>query len=477
MSLPGDTHLDKLNKEQAAYKTILGMVEKQKAAELGLLNKHGFDEAKLAGIATFTPDDGALERQKVELRKQFSNRTGIVEKEHPGVFEPIEEAIDDYRFGNDAAKPATEDTIAKLSVNARGFPKPKMVRSLAEETKSKLDAITEAQKKLKETSDEKERLNANEETRLGYSRYNALGKEEDSYRRKATELEASRVNQAYQDRFDVSKRIAISTGESFGVGDGKAEQFTNMIEGLKFSIAQKEAFAQKNEFSIPPAGKTIGDRNAETQNALVQAMQQRAMLSEALLKGEEMMREMHRDELNLIKEKNRELNRTLLLSSSGDLLRKLAVSQIGKSGRINAGQFFSFSADARKDILDLPNNSKEVQELRRGQHLLGTAGFGKKSDTLIQRDQSDGITARQKLHDRLSGVMPDSVKIFDNAVAAATTNLRGFGDKLADVNVALGRFETRLNAVGVGKGGGVTSTPPGTAQAPRRTLGGGGIEG
>ena len=186
------------------------------------------------------------------------------------------------------------------------------------------------------------------------------------------------------DRRNIALQFARSGASAFGVGESEGEQIANRVRGLKASSAATQV-----------AGLFAGGETAD--NLRTQALAHRVELQSELLKGEQRLIEIGREEYNLLLAKNREYQRATLTAGQAEILRKLAVNQLGRNG-ITSGQFFSFGQDARREILDMPQNSAEIQRLRRERNALTNAGFGKRSLEQIQADYIQSSQARRNLY-------------------------------------------------------------------------------
>ena len=378
-SMPGDTHLDKLNKEIAANQMLLSLAQQQKAAAIARMKSLGYKEDAAQGIPSYQKEYDALSAEKVKIRELFSKESGVYDPGRPEIdglgsalkeliFGPIDQAIKEASQGADAFNPVSEDTIGKLSRNEGGLPLPERVQSLAKDAKRKLDGLGASQEAMSQKEDEKTRLNKNVDAQHADEQRRDAAKRESELKARQHELESQRENRKRQDRIELATKLANSEGQGFAVGEDKTEELQSQVALLERSIALKKEFIAQN----PKTGNAEKDRQTEV--AIVQAMEHSRMLQDANVQLQMRALEIGREELNLIREKNREYQRGLLMAGPGEMLRKLAVSQMAKKG-VNAGQFFALDPGARQDLLSQSGNDEGVQRIQRERARLEQAGY------------------------------------------------------------------------------------------------------
>jgi TP901 family phage tail tape measure protein len=238
------------------------------------------------------------------------------------------------------------------------------------------------------------------------------------------------------DHRSVEHRQAVAIGDSHAVGDGAGQQFV-----------AKRAFLQDQ------INKGLG---TQTQQLLYHQQ-----LQEMDVAGQEKLLELHREELNTMKEKTREYQRSLLTAGPGELLRKLAVNQMASKngGKLTGGQFFAMGSEARGDYMSLPQNSEEMRRIHRDQNALHGAGFREDSSA----DWTAGLRENhrepiKKIIQNLGpGALPkqdpifalnesavkaaSAVTSFAAATAAATTSLAGMIAVLDTMRPAAGNAQ------------------------------------
>jgi TP901 family phage tail tape measure protein len=409
-SLPGDSYIDKINKDIAAQEFMLDLLKKQVDAK--------DKAAEAAGI----PDQGMTEAQ--------------------AQYEAESKAIGDYK--TQVQKAAAEvELLAKIN----SFAQPEVGPS-AEDIKAQLDAqqrlndLKAQEGVMQQRMEDNETLRSQIQTAKANPDYKRIEEERDSLRkdRDAAEvaLNASKTRTTLaevQDRRNVIMRLAKSEASSFGVGDGSGQQFSAEVAGLRSSIAKKEILADQ----LQKNGNV-----QEAENVRLEALQHRVMLTDMLIRGEEMLRELHKDELNLMIAKNREYQRSLLTAGPSELLRRLAVNQLAPQGKsLTAGSFFAFDQGARQDILSRPENDEQIKELKRSQAALRAAGFGSKNNGEIQNEFVTGANDRRRIFSKMApGSLPDI-----ESLSALSTHAKKAADGLAAVASSAGTLITRFDAL------------------------------
>jgi hypothetical protein len=207
---------------------------------------------------------------------------------------------------------------------------------------------------------------------------------------------------ALGDSRKVISRLTSARISSLAVGDGEGEQFVNQQRGIESAISNRMLRYQSSN-------------NAEDRDNLrVETYQLRSQWTEMAVKGEERLLELQREGNNLLIQRRREYERMLLTAGPSDLLRKLAVNQLGRNG-FNTGSFFALSSEARQDFLSRPENSEDIRQNRRDQDALRRGGYGIRTDRQIQF----GFSAGQNLNRELGNAIVGATQINEAARTAA----------------------------------------------------------
>lgn len=230
----------------------------------------------------------------------------------------------------------------------------------------------------------------------------------------ALDARASEVRRLAElsDRRAVANRLNGAGIDALGIGDGEGSQFVNQRDALRRRLRDREGALSVAEETQAPG---------TFDNLAVEAYQMRARLTEMAVRGEERLIELQRDGANILIQQRREYERMLLLQGPGDLLRKLAVNQIGRRG-MNSGSFFALSTEARQDWLSRPENSEELRQNRRDQTALRRGGFGRQSLSEIQNAYIESQNVNRLNLTPMAGAME-----INEAARIAVGELTGLG--------------------------------------------------
>ncbi len=463
-SMPGETHLDRLNKELIANESILDVLREQQKVTLEKLKNRGISE-ETAGLTGEEAKIAEIEARKLAIRKKFSKDTGFYSG-NAGFWSGI--GMDTFSEAiagpDDTYPPAEERGIKSVAENPGPFPK-EVKEKFKQQAREALEALKQADAEmeaLRTQHEAKAKVHGEKGGQELFSQYFGNQKQISEAEKRRVELETMRQNKMHQDRIELATKLGTSEGESFAVGDDRAEQLQNTISGLKKSIAEKEDFARQNRFAIPGPGNSIAERDRQTEVALVEAMQQRKMLAEAIFKGQEMLNDAHKEELNLMQQKTREYQRSLLTAGPGELLRKLAVNQLSSKG-LNAGGFFSLDVNARNDVLSLPQNDEQVKKLRREQDRLRSLGYklpGEEGYTEkpLFDEQTNAGNDRNRLYGSVKDLLPDKFFEINDAAREAANGLGIAGRAAGDLAGKLDALGARVDRLFPG-GNGNAPTP------------------
>jgi len=149
----------------------------------------------------------------------------------------------------------------------------------------------------------------------------------------------------------------------------------------------------------------------ETDNLINTIIQHRIALVDNLIRGNLTLVNLGKEEKNLMIEKNREQARALLTAGPGELLRKLALSQLQRTKPFSTGQFMALDPGARQDVLNEPANSKEIKDNRLSQEVLRGAGFTGLSGLQAAQAAKEKMAADNKINSK----QLDSIDINETA--------------------------------------------------------------
>jgi hypothetical protein len=413
--MPGESYLDKLDAELKAQLNIRDVLQMQ----LDIVEQKMKDQnvpAEMPNAQIIAEGWAQVRSREAEIGKQFEKSTGLMQDEsgHIGI----------VNSGGDF--PITEDALRRAGFEKGGDKAG--VASAARRALAAYDELLPIKAELAKMEEQKADIDTDEGKKALMAKRKAIKSDLDKANEAIAEHSGYGVNALANsaDQRAAALRLGAATGRSFGVGDGAGQQFVATIQGTQRDLARKEFDAFNN----------VGDERANLQ---VQALQHRVALTEMLIHGEEMLRDLGRDELNLLIAKNREYQRQTLTMGPAELLRRMAVNQLGAKG-FKAGQFFALDAGARGDFLSRPENSEEVLENRRSQRALRNFGFGKKSDQEIAEDFARSATARSKLRESIQMNTPNPIDFREmfkaaaamNSLSSSATSLRTAFDGLAD---------------------------------------------
>lgn len=230
------------------------------------------------------------------------------------------------------------------------------------------------------------------------------------------------------DRAMVAQTMAGAAADRFTFGATPMDQMTNRIAGLQRLLAQKEAIVK------------LGQSELERENAMVEAAQLRADLTQTQLERE-------RERGRLVQQEF-EMSRRMLTSGPQEMMNRLvAQSLVNRNRGINAGQFFSFSPEMRQAMLDADQSRRNRDWLRR------TPGTEEMQRRLGLFDRGGGS---ERLNEQVNSASMDLGRFQErvNGAAAALVNLQGV---IVDLE---GRVRSALSeGVKGGWGGGGTGAP------------------
>lgn len=164
-----------------------------------------------------------------------------------------------------------------------------------------------------------------------------------------------------------TKNAAISQGlklnlESKAVGADEAEKLMSQKNYLDAIISNRLQLADLD-------GKALDDQERILMTMTAINEQERIRQQR-----NEMIARLQGEQASAVKEQAKEFQRSLLLSSPSDLLRKLAVKQLVDKGdgNVGLGGFMAFDVKARQDAMDYsPNLNRHIQDLQHELKVLG----------------------------------------------------------------------------------------------------------
>lgn len=219
---------------------------------------------------------------------------------------------------------------------------------------------------------------------------------EEARRKIENERDAMKAREEFvkqQTRMEIAARQAQAEAERFNFGRNDTDRLNNREAGLRELMNQKLKEAQAFQ---------AGDDPVAQENRIVQALQHRLDLLDVMMEKERQRYQLQRDEYQLLQDKRREMEKTLISAGPEQMMRQLAAFEANRKG-VSAGQFWAMSPEMRQAIMDQnPNMSPEMREIRRQRNQLGQP---KGADGL----QKDGEHLAA-LHNRLLELLGPLVK-------------------------------------------------------------------
>jgi hypothetical protein len=360
--LPQDSYTDKLQTELQMQTTIRDVMQQKLDIVEQQMRSTGMP-MDVTSMAEVNAQREHVAQRREEISQEFFKATGLEGRDEAGIRE--------FAGGGDKAGVAS---AARRALGEYGKLKPieveldKLDRErLTTQSDPGRMALLARRKELKEKIDDANQNIASGNTQAGFA--------------------------VTADKSAVALRLAAARSRSFAVGDGPGQEFVAQMQGTRTEAANTHFAAM---------GQSGDDRHT----LMIQALQHRIQLTEMLVHGEEMLKDLGREELNLMIAKNREYQRQTLTMGPGELLRRMAINQMSASGGMNSGRFFAMDAGARNDFLSRPENSEEVLGNRRSQNALRGAGFGRKTDKQIQDEYARAAADRNVMRNELRPISP-----------------------------------------------------------------------
>lgn len=227
-------------------------------------------------------------------------------------------------------------------------------------------------------------------------------------RKKQIEAEIAAMNspitKSIANQQDVNDAVARGLKlnmEAAAVGENQADKLVTQMKYLDAIIQQKQAIHDLD-------GKTLTIQ--EQAYLKVQALNEQEKLRH---ERNELIAKLQAEQVNVAKELGREYQRSLLLASPSDLLRKLAVKSLvdRNGGTLNLGGFLSLDEKARKDAQDYsPNLNHRSQEIANQLRKLGARDSINKDVTDTTRENDLRHHYRQFAGPNLNGAT-DSINV------------------------------------------------------------------
>ncbi len=268
-----------------------------------------------------------------------------------------------------------------------------------------------------------------------------------------------------RDRNELAVEFAKATSAASAVGPDAGKRFENQVSFLEKASKSEEAQGE--------VGQALTGRSVATDNLLIAALEHRVELNAKLEQGGLRLLEIKRDELNLADRLNRENERSLLTAGPGEMLRKLAIAQIGRRGPVSAGQFFALNPDARRDLLNEPEFNPELRDLRREEtstrNTLNRRGLRTVEDFqhLRQRGSEDRARLMNLIRPnaRPEIGINESARVAAGEITALGTAAGRTARELALVNAGLSTMKARLDSIGNAGSAQANYSAPDLAQA------------
>jgi hypothetical protein len=127
--------------------------------------------------------------------------------------------------------------------------------------------------------------------------------------------------------------------------------------GLGLSAGERELDKQK---WIAAEINTLAEKRNKDQFDLIRGAQLYAALKESELRLQDRILKNEQERKQVMIESQREFQKTLITAGPGDILRKMAVAQLGAKG-FNAGSFFAMSGEARADAFQMMGGDHMAQ--------------------------------------------------------------------------------------------------------------------
>jgi TP901 family phage tail tape measure protein len=429
--LPGDTYLDKLNKQKLAAQQILEVGKaqlenlNQQVRQLGGIEM-GYEEAR----ARVAEENGAIRDERAKSKQKVLEAENAYRAEDAKYTNPFGGKLWQPQSVQGAYDKIQQAKVGNLRKQAE-LDQRQRANDRLEEQLSRVDTNTDAKRKMLERDEMRKRV---QEAQVQIETLN------NPARNAAAET---------MDRRAFALRYAGNEAVAWEIGETRAEQLAHRVGQLKLSYEAKEQLAN--------SGVVQG---IDAENLRLQALQQRVLYTEDLIRGEEMLVELGKEELNTMKQKTREYERSLLLAGPGELLRKLAVQSLSRDG-MNAGQFLALDPSARQDWFSMPENSEEIRRIRRDRQALRNAGYGSRTMRQQQDLYVQGARERAGLMAQLRPEVPADIWEGARSAGASLANLANVATVLG------GRFNELIRIItsypGIRQ---VTVGPPPLAQNP-----------
>ncbi len=249
-------------------------------------------------------------------------------------------------------------------------------------------------------------------------------------------------------RLSIDSRMGKSYGSMFAVGDGEGEQLANQYKGAKsyYKDLDKVRYSNNSSEEQRESAKTV-QRELHVQ------------MVEQIIRSQEKLNDLNREELNILIQKRREYERSLLTAGPGELLRKLAVNQLNKNG-MNSGKFFAMDQGGRGDFLSLPENSEEIRAVRRSRKAI-LQTFGQMDPTTLGDISIKASPDRRNLMPNVNSQMDSQIGKDILIAASALNSVAKESQQLAN---AFNNLSSRVDSMFNGKA--TAKAVPKTAQAP-----------
>ncbi|HEX3800237.1 MAG TPA: phage tail tape measure protein [Verrucomicrobiae bacterium] len=314
-------------------------------------------------------------------------------------------------------------------------------------------AASQAKADIESINAARESLNQNQvpgQEGLGFARRQA---------ERSGDIEQNKKNQAEIDAIRRNKAIIEAQAQAqFGREEGRRETTSfdyGRDETQKLQHRRDGIRQRLNQMLQGPQTVSTVARELELQNQLYQTQIELRNRSFGI----------ERDINQLIVDRRKEFEHSLLSAGPAEMLRKLAALSMGTGGKMSPGQFLALSPDMRKDLSMVdprfdPQMMDLMAERNRGGKRPGEPAF---DNSLTQIS-----TAAGELAARLQKVLPDT-STYD-AAAANVSKLAGSAGAAAD---ALDRLTAAAGKAHPVPGGSVSS-PAGSAPKNAQSGGNGG---
>jgi TP901 family phage tail tape measure protein len=363
--LPGDTHMDRLQKEIMLQQELTRTLDRQADAIMARRRSRGMADE------TAEEMDAQVRARRSELMEQ---RSGLMEGFRSD-FQRITQG--EFGFGGTLSKALQTDDPQAFVQGLKEFVQwsqqvdlsgpTVLMRNQAIEALRAFEALRAKEMELETLREQASKARTSDEQKALDAQLAAVRKARDDARASHEALKADpelKRLAELADRRSATGRLTRAFGDSFSVGETRGDQLLSKVTALDREVAAR--------------------LNSPVEQQRYEALVLLQEATEARLQLEERSLEISKEEKQVIIEKGREFQKALLGAGPAEMLRKLAISRFTQGGTraLGAGELFALSGGARQDYFQTPAGDPRLRELRGEADRLRNAGFGDRSKAI-----------------------------------------------------------------------------------------------